>query len=66
MGIITLPLDAVLSSTEHELFSQRRALLDVSTAVAKSKRAVVISGAGISCSSGIPVSFECLSCTREV
>lgn len=56
MGITTLPLAAILASNEHEDFPQRRALLDVSTAVAKSKRAVVISGAGISCSSGIPVS----------
>lgn len=44
MPITTLTLDA------------RRPLADVNLRVAKAKRVVVVSGAGISCSSGIPVS----------
>ena len=56
MPITTLPLGEILESTSHAEFSRRAALSDVSRAIAKCKRAVVITGAGISCSSGIPVS----------
>lgn len=38
----------------------RRSLSDLSLSVAKSKKIVVVTGAGISCSCGIPVSFFCL------
>ena len=55
MPITTLPLDHLLQSTDHVDFSGRRALSDVSVAIAKARRVVVVSGAGISCSSGIPV-----------
>jgi hypothetical protein len=55
MPITTLPLAHLLASTDHADFSGRRALSDVSSTIAKSKRVVVVSGAGISCSSGIPV-----------
>jgi hypothetical protein len=47
---LTLPLD--VSGKDA---SVRRALLNLSLAVAKSKRIVVVTGAGISCSCGIPV-----------
>ena len=47
---ITLELDA--SSTDPHT---RRALTDISLSVAKCKRIVVVTGAGISCSCGIPV-----------
>ncbi|EIW70370.1 hypothetical protein TREMEDRAFT_16281, partial [Tremella mesenterica DSM 1558] len=50
----TLDLAHLLSSTSHEDFSGRRALSDVSLSVIKARRIVVVSGAGISCSSGIP------------
>ncbi|KAG1762978.1 DHS-like NAD/FAD-binding domain-containing protein [Suillus occidentalis] len=46
---ISLQLDAVSGES-----STRRALTDVSLAVAKSKKIVVVTGAGISCSCGIP------------
>lgn len=55
MPIVHLPLDHLLSSTHSAESSTRRALSNVSLAVAKSKRVIVVSGAGISCSSGIPV-----------
>lgn len=38
--------------------STRRALQDISLAVAKCKKIVVVTGAGVSCSSGIPVSHR--------
>ena len=47
---VTLPLD-----TGARDASVRRALLNLSLAVTKSKRIVVVTGAGISCSCGIPV-----------
>ena len=56
MTITTLPLDAILASSSTDEFPQRRALSDVSSKIARCRKAVVISGAGISCSSGIPVS----------
>ncbi|KAG1850622.1 DHS-like NAD/FAD-binding domain-containing protein [Suillus subalutaceus] len=46
---ISLQLDAVSGQS-----STRRALSDISLAVAKSKKIVVVTGAGISCSCGIP------------
>jgi NAD+-dependent protein deacetylase SIR2 len=55
MTITTLPLDHLLASTSTEDFSARRRLSDISATIAKAKRIVVVSGAGISCSSGIPV-----------
>lgn len=42
-----------LSAVEHDVHT-RRALGELSLLVAKSKRVVVVTGAGISCSSGIP------------
>lgn len=51
----SLPLDHLLSSTDHADFSARRQLSDISIAIAKARRIVTVSGAGISCSSGIPV-----------
>jgi NAD-dependent histone deacetylase SIR2 len=50
--VISLSLDAESSNS-----SVKKALHGLSAAVAKSKRVVVVSGAGISCSSGIPVSY---------
>ncbi|KAG9314020.1 DHS-like NAD/FAD-binding domain-containing protein [Chiua virens] len=46
---VRLDLDAPVAET-----STRRALLDISLAVAKCKKIVVVTGAGISCSCGIP------------
>ncbi|KAH7886152.1 DHS-like NAD/FAD-binding domain-containing protein [Phlebopus sp. FC_14] len=46
---LTLELDASLADS-----STRRALSDISLAVAKCKKIVVVTGAGISCSCGIP------------
>ncbi|KAK8864464.1 hypothetical protein IAR55_001713 [Kwoniella newhampshirensis] len=54
MPITHLPLAHLLSSTDPRDFSARRQLADVSAAIAKSKKVVIVSGAGISCSSGIP------------
>jgi NAD-dependent histone deacetylase SIR2 len=51
MAIVTLPLEKLSYSPEL-----RRALAEVNTKVVKAKRILVVSGAGISCSSGIPVS----------
>jgi NAD-dependent histone deacetylase SIR2 len=56
MPIATLDLDHLLTSTKQADFPGRAALADVSSSIAKAKRVVVVSGAGISCSSGIPVS----------
>ncbi len=56
MPINHLPLNHLLSSTDPSDFAKRKSLSDVSLAVAKARRVVVVSGAGISCSSGIPVS----------
>lgn len=56
----SLALDHLLCSTDHADFSARRQLSDVSIAVAKARRIVTVSGAGISCSSGIPVSWLAL------
>lgn len=60
----SLPLDHLLSSTDHADFSARRQLSDISIAIAKARRIVTVSGAGISCSSGIPVNptLFCSSC----
>lgn len=44
-------------SKEKNDFTTRAALYDLSRAVVKSKKVVVVTGAGISCSSGIPVGF---------
>ncbi|KAK4686726.1 hypothetical protein P7C73_g3393, partial [Tremellales sp. Uapishka_1] len=54
MPITHLSLSHLLSSHAPEDFSARRQLSDVSLAIAKAKKIVVVSGAGISCSSGIP------------
>ncbi|WWC62041.1 uncharacterized protein I303_104629 [Kwoniella dejecticola CBS 10117] len=54
MPITHLPLDHLLSSTSPEDFPARRQLSNISTAIAKARKIVVVSGAGISCSSGIP------------
>jgi NAD-dependent histone deacetylase SIR2 len=58
MPITTYPLDYLVQSTDPAYFAARRGLADVSVRIAKSKRVVVVSGAGISCSSGIPVSVD--------
>jgi hypothetical protein len=55
MPITSLVLDNLLSSTDPAELSSRRALTGVSSAIAKARKVVVVSGAGISCSSGIPV-----------
>ncbi|GJJ09792.1 hypothetical protein Clacol_004016 [Clathrus columnatus] len=47
--VITLDMSSIASDA-----TMRRALTSLSTTVAKSKRVVVVTGAGISCSSGIP------------
>jgi len=47
---VTLNLDALATDS-----STRRTLLDISLSVVKSKKIVVVTGAGISCSCGIPV-----------
>ena len=49
---VTLDLDA--AATDSHV---RRALADISLSVAKGKKIVVVTGAGISCSCGIPVSL---------
>ncbi|KIM70172.1 hypothetical protein SCLCIDRAFT_102165 [Scleroderma citrinum Foug A] len=46
---VTLDLDAPVAES-----STRRALIDISLSVAKCKKIVVVTGAGISCSCGIP------------
>ncbi|CED84575.1 Sirtuin 5 and related class III sirtuins (SIR2 family) [Phaffia rhodozyma] len=52
--MITLDLGHLLQSTAPEDAPLRRQLSSISTSVAKSKKIVVVSGAGISCSCGIP------------
>ncbi|KAL7421818.1 NAD-dependent deacetylase hst3 [Cryptotrichosporon argae] len=54
MPIATYDLDHLLASTDAADFSARRALADVNVRIAKARKVVVVSGAGISCSSGIP------------
>ena len=49
------PSIAPSAKQEREREATRRALEGISLAVAKSKRIVVVTGAGISCSCGIPV-----------
>ena len=56
MPITTLPLAPLLGSIDAEHFAGRRKLAEVSGCIVKARRVVVVSGAGISCSSGIPVS----------
>jgi NAD-dependent histone deacetylase SIR2 len=51
MPITTLNLENAASDA-----SVRRALASVSSTLVKSRRIVVVTGAGISCSCGIPVS----------
>lgn len=46
-----------LSLSDAKDAATRRSLSDLSLSVAKSKKIVVVTGAGISCSCGIPVSF---------
>lgn len=36
-------------------------ITDLSSYIAKSKRALIVTGAGISCSSGIPVKYKLIS-----
>lgn len=62
----SLPLNHLLSSTDHADFSARRQLSDISIAIAKARRIVTVSGAGISCSSGIPVNPTLFSLARLV
>lgn len=50
---MTVTLDLDLGKSDPPT---RRALDELSLAVAKCKKIVVVTGAGISCSSGIPVS----------
>lgn len=59
--MITLDLAYLLASKTEEDGPARRALSSISATVAKSKKAVVVTGAGISCSCGIPVSYIHLS-----
>lgn len=56
MPITHLPLSHLLASTDPAEFSGRRTLSDVNVRVVKARKVLVVSGAGISCSSGIPVS----------
>ncbi|EJU00021.1 DHS-like NAD/FAD-binding domain-containing protein [Dacryopinax primogenitus] len=51
---VTLDLSTLSASTSPEDAPSRRILAAISLAVAKSKRIVVVTGAGISCSCGIP------------
>ncbi|KAL1411535.1 NAD-dependent deacetylase hst3 [Vanrija albida] len=52
--ITTLPLGQLLSGVAEADFPKRRLLSDVNIKIAKAKKVVVVSGAGISCNSGIP------------
>ena len=56
MPITHLDLAQLLASTGQRDFGARRKLEEVSVAIAKAKKVIVVTGAGISCSSGIPVS----------
>jgi NAD-dependent histone deacetylase SIR2 len=56
MPMQTLSLEHLINSHDQKDFAKRTALHDISTAITKSKKVVVVSGAGISCASGIPVS----------
>ncbi len=49
---VTLNLDDI-ATDQHT----RRALSDISLSISKRKKIVVVTGAGISCSCGIPVSW---------
>lgn len=60
MPITTLPLEHLLASTSQADFPARHRLADLSAKIVKAKKVVVVSGAGISCSSGIPVSIRSL------
>jgi NAD-dependent histone deacetylase SIR2 len=51
---MTVTLDLAALKTDAHI---RRTISDLSLSVAKCKRIVVVTGAGISCSCGIPVSF---------
>ena len=53
-----MPITALNLETAPSDAASRRALSQLSLAVAKCKRIVVVTGAGISCSSGIPVSVN--------
>jgi NAD-dependent histone deacetylase SIR2 len=55
MAIQHLDLDTIVGSTSSVDFPKRRRLDELSASIVKAKRVVVVSGAGISCSSGIPV-----------
>lgn len=50
-------MTVTLSLSDAKDAATRRSLSDLSLSVAKSKKIVVVTGAGISCSCGIPVSF---------
>jgi hypothetical protein len=56
MGIITIPLEKVVNSIDPVDIHARRVLSEVNVKIVKAKKILVVSGAGISCSSGIPVS----------
>jgi len=60
MPITRLPLADLVSADCPAESSRRRMLTDVNVRIAKAKKVVVVSGAGISCSSGIPVSHLCV------
>jgi len=53
---VTLNIDAAASDSYV-----KRTLTDISLSIAKGKKIVVVTGAGISCSCGIPVSFPIVS-----
>jgi NAD+-dependent protein deacetylase SIR2 len=55
--MITLDLAQLSESTSPDDAPLRRTLTNISLLVAKSKKAVVVTGAGISCSCGVPVSL---------
>ena len=51
---MTVTLDIDAAATDSHV---RRTLADISLSIAKGKKIVVVTGAGISCSCGIPVSL---------